>query len=312
MTSQKPLSGIIVPMITPLTDHLTLDYSGLERLIEHILDGYVHGLFILGTTGEGPSLGNKLRIQLIERVCDQVDGRVPVLVGISDTSVTESLKMATNAARSGAYAVVATPPYYYPIGQSDLINYFDYLGSHLDLPMFLYNMPSHARYILEPETVKTIAENENIIGLKDSSANIVYLQKMITIMKGRPDFSLTIGPEEGLMQSILAGANGGVNGGANMFPRLYVSMYEAAVARDFERMIPLQKLIMEISSSIYSVDRTGSSYLRGLKTALALMGICNDFLSEPLRQMGQNDRSNLGKNLNTLITDLSSEDLYKV
>ena len=311
MKPQKPLSGIIVPMITPLTDLRTLDHSGLERLIEHILGGDVHGLFILGTTGEGPSLGIGLRFELIERVCEQVGGRVPVLVGVSDTTVTESLNLASKAARSGAYAVVATPPYYYPVEQSDLIAYFNYLGSHLDLPLFLYNMPSHARFVLEPETVKIIAENENIIGLKDSSANVVYLQKLINIMKEKPDFSLTIGPEEGLMQSILAGANGGVNGGANMFPHLYVSMYEAAVARDFERMIPLQKIIMKISSNIYFVDRSGSSYLRGLKTALSLMGICNDFLSEPLRQMGQNERSILEKHLNKLITDLSLRDLYK-
>ena len=79
----RPLRGIIPPMVTPLLDRDTLDVEGLERLIEHILGGGVQGLFILGTTGEAPSLSMRLRCELIERVCEQVKGRVPVLVGIT-------------------------------------------------------------------------------------------------------------------------------------------------------------------------------------------------------------------------------------
>src|SRR5512136_1570510 len=90
----KPLCGIIPPMITPLLDRDTLDVPGLTRLIEHILAGGVHGLFILGTTGEAASLSHRLRHELIERVCGQVKGRVPVLVGITDTCFTESVNMA--------------------------------------------------------------------------------------------------------------------------------------------------------------------------------------------------------------------------
>ena len=293
-------------MITPLMDNRSLDNKGLERLIEHILNGDVHGLFILGTTGEGPSLSYDLRVELIERVFRQVDKRVPILVGISDTAATDSHRLADKAVAHGAYAVVATPPYYYPVDQSDMEAYFNYLSSRLDLPLFLYNMPSHTRVVLEPETVRNIAENENVIGLKDSSANFVYFQKLLHTMKDMPDFSLTVGPEEGLMQSILAGANGGVNGGANMFPNLYVKMYEAAVAKDFERMIPLQKLILRISARIYSIDRSGSAYLRGLKTALSLMGICNDYMSEPLRQLEKRERATIDRNLKDLVKDLSS------
>jgi 2-dehydro-3-deoxy-D-pentonate aldolase len=311
MMTPKPLSGIIVPLITPLKDQSVLDLDGLHRLIEHVLAGGVHGIFILGTTGEGPSLGSDVRHELIDRVCRQVENRVPVLVGISDTSVIESIRLAEKAAKAGAYAVVATPPYYFPVDQHDLIAYFNYLSSHLDLPLFLYNMPSHARFTLEPETVRIIAESKHVIGLKDSSANMVYIQKILHTMKERPEFSLTVGPEEGLMQSILMGANGGVNGGANMFPHLYVRMYEAAVAKDFQTMIPLQQLIIRISMGIYSVDRSGSQYLRGLKTALSLMGVCNDLLSIPLQQTGVRERTDIDKNLNHLISELSSLNLYK-
>ena len=105
-TLARPLCGIIPPMVTPLLDRDMLDVPGLERLIEHILAGGVHGLFILGTTGETPSLSHRIRHELIERVCVQVRGRVPVLVGITDTSFVESVEIARKAEQVGASALV--------------------------------------------------------------------------------------------------------------------------------------------------------------------------------------------------------------
>src|SRR5437899_7918271 len=107
---RPPLTGIVPPMITPLRARDELDVPGLERLIERILAGGVSGLFILGTTGEGPSLSYVLRRELIERTCRLVHGRVPVLVGITDTAFAESISLARNAASAGAEAVVVAPP----------------------------------------------------------------------------------------------------------------------------------------------------------------------------------------------------------
>ncbi|HMP07209.1 MAG TPA: dihydrodipicolinate synthase family protein, partial [Lacipirellulaceae bacterium] len=101
-----PLRGIIVPMVTPLADADALDHPGLERLVDRLVRGGVHGLFLLGTCGEGPSLSSRLRGELIERVCRQTDGRTPVLVAITDSSPVDSVALARRAADSGADAVV--------------------------------------------------------------------------------------------------------------------------------------------------------------------------------------------------------------
>ena len=103
-TLPKPLRGIVPPMLTPLTDRDTLDVAGLGRLVEHILAGRPAGLFILGTSGEGPSLGYRLRQELIGRVAELVAGRVPLLVGITDTSFADSVGLAEYAADEGAAA----------------------------------------------------------------------------------------------------------------------------------------------------------------------------------------------------------------
>src|SRR5690554_620321 len=124
MTSDKrlpqPFRGIITPMVTPLLDNDKLDDDGLCRLIEHLVKGGIHGLFILGTTGEGTSLSYSMRRALIGLTLRQVKGRIPVFVGISDTSLVESLDLAKIAAEAGAAAVVATPPFYFGMGQEEL------------------------------------------------------------------------------------------------------------------------------------------------------------------------------------------------
>jgi dihydrodipicolinate synthase/N-acetylneuraminate lyase len=189
----KPIRGIIPPMVTPLLDRDSLDVDGLEKLIEHILAGSVNGLFILGTTGEAPSLSQLLRCELIERVCEQVEGRVPVLVGITDPCFVESVNIASKAKDAGAQAVVLAPPYYFPAGQGELIEYLEHLMPELPLPLVLYNMPSYTKLVFEPKTVRAAAAITGIVGIKESSGDMVYFNKLLSLLKKQPDFSLLMG-----------------------------------------------------------------------------------------------------------------------
>lgn len=295
-----PLHGIIPPMVTPLLDRDTLDIDGLERLIEHILSGGVHGLFILGTTGEAPSLSYHLRSEFIERACGLVRGRVPVLVGITDTSFTESVNTAVKAKDAGAQAVVLAPPYYFPAGQAELLEYLRHLTPELPLPLFLYNMPSLTKAVFEPQTVRAAAEISGIVGLKDSSGNMAYFHQLKFLLQENPDFSLLMGHEELLAEAVLLGAYGGVCGGANILPKLYVDLYDAACSRDMETMEALQKKVMQISTSIYGVGRYHSSYLKGLKCSLSCMGICSDFLAEPFHRFRSAEHDVIRRHLEEL------------
>ncbi len=296
----RPLRGIIPPMVTPLLDRDSLDVAGLERLIEHILAGGVHGLFILGTTGEAPSLSYRLRFELIERVCAQVNQRVPVLVGITDTSFVESVNIARKASDAGAQAVVLAPPYYFPAGQAELLEYLRHLTAELPLPLFLYNMPRYTKAIFEPETVRAASDINGIVGLKDSSGDMVYFHRLQSLLKDRPDFTLLMGPEELLAEAIFLGAHGGVCGGANLLPQLYVDLYHAACSRDVSAAGALHSRVMRISSTIYSVGRYESSFLKGLKCALSCLGICSDFLAEPFHRFRAAERDIIRRHLEEL------------
>ena len=138
-------------------------------MVERVITGGVSAIFILGTSGEGPSLSYRVRSELIERACASVRGRVPVLVGITDTAYIESLRLAENAAKAGADAVVAAPPYYLLYTQLDLMHYIEQLSQSASLPLFLYNFPTLTKISYSPEVVKQASEIPQIIGFKDSS-----------------------------------------------------------------------------------------------------------------------------------------------
>ena len=278
-----PLEGIVPPMITPLLGRDELDVAGLERLIEHVIAGGVHGLFFLGTTGEAPNLSYRLRREVITRACQLVKGRLPVLIGITDTSLVEAASLTRHAADFGAHAVVTSAPYYFPLGQPELFDFVERLLPDLALPLYLYNMPQMTKVSFAPETFQRFTQHERIIGLKDSSGDLNYFAQLVEVVKTRPDWRLLIGPEQFLADSVRLGGHGGVNGGAMIEPTLFVQIYEAAKRGDETRLAPLQKRLLQLGR-IYSVGQHASTVIKGVKCSLSLMGLCSGVMAEPLTQ----------------------------
>lgn len=292
------LSGIVPPMITPLRGRDELDHAGLERLIEHLIAGGVGGLFLLGTTGEGPALGCRIRRELIERTCRQVRRRVPVLVCVTDTSFTESLNVACAAAEAGADALVAAPPFYWPLAQPELDRYFDALAAELPLPLMLYNMPALTKVAIPVATVRRAMDNPKIIGMKDSSGNMGYLHQVLRARSNRTDWPVLVGDEETLAYALQAGANGGVNGGANVFPKLYAEYFQSA-ASNSERLRTLQAMVIRMGD-LYRIGSHASSGIKGIKCALSLLGICDDFMAEPFERFSNRERERVASLLEEL------------
>lgn len=300
------MKGIIPPLITPLKDRDTLDISGLENLIERLVVGGVHGLFIIGTTGEGPSLSYRLRRELIAETCKIVRGRLPVFVGVTDTAFVESVNIAKHSADAGADALVAAPPYYLPEAQPELLEYIRHLLPEMPLPFYLYNMPSLTKVSFDIDTVRALQDEPRIHGIKDSSGNMVYFHRLCQLLKERPDWSVLMGPEELLLDAVLAGGHGGVNGGANVFPELYVALYNAAASGDIGRARELHSLVMRVSTTLYQVGRHSSAIIKGIKCALSHLGVCDDFMAEPFHRFRDIERSRIAEALTLLKEEVSN------
>ena len=285
----RPLRGVIPPIVTPLLDHDSLDIDGLERLVGHILVGDPSGLFILGTTGEGPSLSYRLRREMIKHTCHIVAGRVPALVGITDTSLVESLGLAQYAADSGADAVVLAPPYYYCFTEQDeLAEYVEKIVANLPLPLFLYNMPAMTKLVYETATVRRLMECPDIIGIKDSSGDLDYFNRLLGIAEQRSDWSVLAGHDLLMAETVLRGGHGGVTGGANLVPDLFVKIYKAAVRGDTACIAQMQQQLLQLWK-LYEIGGRASASIVGLKCALSLIGICSDCVAYLLRRLEESD-----------------------
>ncbi len=284
-------------MITPLLSQDRLDIASLELLIEHLVKGGVSGIFILGSTGEAPGLSYRLRRELMDKACAMVQGRVSIFVGITDTSSIESLGVAEYATRAGASALVYSPPFYYALSQKMFLGHLERFIPKLPLPVYLYNFPALTKLQISPEAVRFSADMPNVYGVKDSSGDRSYFQAIVSAVSHRPDFALLVGVEELLAEFIGYGAHGGVCGGSNLYPELYVKMCEAASRGHQDEVDRLQHKIDQISSGVYDVGEPESSYLRGMKCAASLLGLCTGAMAEPYRALTSQEREQIRQSL---------------
>jgi 4-hydroxy-tetrahydrodipicolinate synthase len=264
-----------------MTTSMEFDQTAYERIIEHVIRGKVHGIFIMGTNGEGASLSDVVRKRAIQTAVKSVSGRLPLFVNASTASFIESQELCRLAADEGADFVVLSPPFYFDMSQEELYRYFDKLASNSSLPVFLYNAPRYTKTKIDSDTAFRLSEHPNIWGLKDSSGDMVYMKRLLEDRED-PDFKILVGTELLLRECILLGADGGINGGANVFPELYVKMYHASVNRDLELQERLQSMMKGMASQVYSLSDSPVSIIIGLKYALSVLGVCSSHLAMPV------------------------------
>ena len=215
---------------------------------------------------------------------------MPILVGVSDTSVVESLQLARDVAEMGADAIVATTPYYLPLEETELVEYVRMLDKESPLPVVLYNMPRLTKQPFSLETLPTAMQFENVVGVKDSSGDMDYFKKLCDLAAERPDWSLLIGSETLLADAIKIGADGGVTGGANVAPALLVDVYESATNGDDERVKGASAIVAPARQ-----PSTNSASMRPARSAASsvrssCMGICNGRMADPHRSCDESQR----------------------
>ncbi len=276
------LSGLIVPMITPLNEDESLDEAGLERVVEHAIAGGVSGIFLLGSSGEMASLNSAVKERLVRAVVAQVSGRVKVMVGIGHTGTRLVLEHGRPLARLGADAVVITAPYYFRYSQPELATHFLTIAHALDTPVVLYNIPQLVKLTLDPETVARLVEDPLIVGIKDSAGDMEAFDKFLALRAAAPGFEVSQGAERMAAESALRGADGLVLGLANVAPRLCRQIFEAGQTGDRTKAEALQEQLLHL----YPINGY-KSFLAGLKTGAHLLGLCQPILTAPFEPLDE-------------------------
>ncbi|GAA1889544.1 dihydrodipicolinate synthase family protein [Streptomyces durmitorensis] len=290
MSLSAPLRGVVPPVCTPLDSHGEVDTASLARLVDHLVDGGVHGLFALGSTSEVAYLTDEQRATVLETVVNAADGRVPVLAGVIDTTTARVVEHARAAAALGAQALVATAPFYTRTHEKEIAAHFRRLRASVDLPLFAYDIPVAVHSKLAPGLVRALAEDGTLAGLKDSSGDEGGLRRLIVELGGRdgrtqgpaPQFSVLTGSELTVDAALLAGVDGVVPGIGNVDPAGYVRLYEAARAGDWALAAKEQEQLVDLFAMVdvgpeADMGRS-SSALGSFKAALQLLGIieCGD------------------------------------
>ncbi|MFG3671606.1 dihydrodipicolinate synthase family protein [[Kitasatospora] papulosa] len=285
MSLTAPLHGVVPPVCTPLDDRGEVDTASLTRLVDHLVDGGVHGLFALGSTSEVAYLTDARRATALRTVVAAAAGRVPVLAGVIDTTTARVSEHARTAAELGADALVATAPFYTRTHPKETAGHFRRLRAAVDLPLFAYDIPVAVHSKLSVSLVRELAEDGTLAGLKDSSGDEGGLRRLIVELGGRegrargpvPHFSVLTGSELTVDAALLAGADGVVPGIGNVDPAGYVRLYEAARAGDWALAAREQERLVELFAMVDAGPEQdmgrSSSALGSFKAALRLLGV---------------------------------------
>ena len=226
------LKGSLVAIITPMELDGSIDYTGLQGLVEFHIENGTDGIVSVGTTGESATLTIDEQIDVIARTMEYVGGRIPVIAGTGGNSTSEAVELTSRAAALGVHACLLVVPYYNKPTQNGLYQHFRVIAESVDIPLILYNVPSRTALDMENDTVVRCAEIENIVGIKDATSDI----PRVPDFKQRcgPDFAVYSGNDDTALELIRAGGDGCISVTANVAPGLMHQMCVAAIDGDFE------------------------------------------------------------------------------
>jgi dihydrodipicolinate synthase/N-acetylneuraminate lyase len=278
--NKKKYHGVVVPAITPLQSNLQLDTAAVERIFLFFQQHGVHS-FILGTSGEAPSLPAALKeayIKLAGRL--KTDDQL-LYVGISSNCLADSVEWARIAFGEGADVVVCNLPSYYQLPDQQIQKYFEQLAERVGGPLMLYNIPVTTHHSIPLSIIDQLSHHPNVVGIKDSERNEERLQTSLKLWSHREDFSHFLGWAARSGESLLNGGDGLIPSTANIAPGLYSNLAKAAATGDREKVEKLQQLSDELGNSYQTGGSLGES-LAALKVLMHKEGLCEPYMMPPL------------------------------
>ncbi|MHB1652611.1 MAG: 4-hydroxy-tetrahydrodipicolinate synthase [Desulfitobacteriaceae bacterium] len=289
------LKGIIPALITPLDDQERVQEQSLRKLIDYVISGGVHGVFVLGSTGEFYGLDMEEKKRAVEITMDQVQGRVPVLVGASAITTRECVRITQMAKACGADAVSVLTPYLITPNDQELYHHYRTVAECADIPMTLYNNPDRTHVNLSAALVEKLADLPTIVGVKDSSGDLTLTSEYIRRTRGK-NFEVMAGRDTMILATLVYGGVGAVAATANIVPELVVEIYNRFIVGDITGALEAQYKLAPLRLSFGL-----GSWPVMTRDALNLMGMNVGNSVRPIESMPEQNLAKLRevlKNLN--------------
>lgn len=232
--------GIIPPVVTPFTDDGKFNEKAFRKIVNHLIESGVHGIFPLGTTGEFYAFDTDEIRCIFEATKDEVRGRVPIYAGASHITTRGVIERVHIAEDVGFDAVSVLTPMFISQTQDELYEYYKTIAENTKLPVIMYNNKPKTNVTIEPRTVSRLAEIDNIIGIKDSTGDFTNSAEYLRLTKDNDKFSVLIGRDTLIYAGLCSGAAGSIASCANVAPRLVADIYDKFKAGDFKGALDAQ------------------------------------------------------------------------
>ena len=286
-TGFKPY-GIIPAVVTPLNPSGSFSEKAMRKLINFLIDGGVHGLFITGTTGEFYGLSPEEKREIFEVTLDETKGRVPVYAGTNGITTLESVRLTQLAEKCGVDAVSVLTPMFITPTQEQLIGHYKTIAANTSLPVLLYNNPPKTGVNLAAPTVAKLAEVPNIVSIKDSSGDLTLTAEYIRLTRGIEHFNVLMGRDTLIYGALCYGAAGSIASCANVAPRLCADIYDKYMAGDLQGSLEAQFKLAPLRIAF-----TIGTFPAVIKESLALLGIDVGPCMDPVGPMTSEEREKL-------------------
>ncbi|MCU7874846.1 MAG: 4-hydroxy-tetrahydrodipicolinate synthase [Candidatus Thiodiazotropha sp. (ex Lucinoma borealis)] len=267
--------GSMVAMITPMEEDGSLDDAALRKLVEFHIQQGSDAIVAVGTTGESATLDEEEHCDVIRRVVDYVDGRVPVIAGTGANSTREAISLTQCALAAGADACLLVTPYYNKPTQDGLYLHFKAVAEAVEIPQILYNVPGRTACDMLPETIARLAMIPNIIGVKEATGDLSRLHKLRELCD--PSFALYSGDDATGCEFLLKGGHGVISVTANAAPRLMHEMSVAALTGNDEEAMAIDGKLAGLHSALFV-----ESNPIPVKWAMMKLGLANQGIRLPL------------------------------
>ena len=276
--SQRPITGSIVALVTPMLTDGSVDYPALRKLIDwHIAEG-TDCIGVVGTTGESPTVSAEENCEIIRVAVEQSAGRVPIMAGCGSNCTAEAIEYARFAKKVGADCQLQVVPYYNKPTQEGQYRHFKAIAEAVELPMILYNVPGRSVTDMLLDTVLRLAEVPGIVGIKEATGNIDRAQWLIR--QAPKNFAIYSGDDPTAVALMLCGGHGNISVSANVAPRLMHELCMAAIAGDVKRAMEIQFKLMPLHKNLF-VEANPIP----VKWAMARMNLCGGTMRLPLTEL---------------------------
>jgi 4-hydroxy-tetrahydrodipicolinate synthase len=278
-------TGSGVALITPFTS-TGVDYPALKRLLDFQLSSGTDAIIVCGTTGEAATMSYEERMRVIETVVETVGGRVPVIAGTGSNATEHAIQLSKDAASAGVDALLAVTPYYNKATQKGLVRHYTAIADAVDRPMILYNVPGRTGVCCAAETYAKLSQHPNIRGVKEASGNLALVQKTRELCP--QDFTIWSGNDDETAPIMLLGGKGVISVAANVMPQEMHRLTTACLEGDFTQAGTMQLKLRKLCEALFwEVNPIP------VKTALHLMGWCQEVFRLPLCEMEPENRRRL-------------------